>query len=139
MESHKLNLQVLDVFLHVHLIFSLAVYGENPRYCYSPGVIVVVVMWKNFEFCNICVITEDMFTISKAIQTMTGDKSKCILVRIMPLFRLSNILSSIKHSTAQHWHLHALLLLVYLLFKKYKETVSVLLFVYTFCSYFNIL
>ena len=38
---------------------SLAVFGENPRYCYSLGI--VCVMQKTWTFCNTSVMTEGMY------------------------------------------------------------------------------
>ena len=39
-------------------IFSSGVFRENPRYCYSLGIIVVV---QKLAFCKISVITEDIY------------------------------------------------------------------------------
>ena len=68
------------------ILFSSAVFRENPRYCYSFGVVVVVGMQK-LTFCNISVITEDIylnseyvFTILRAIDTIKGDNSKYIFM-----------------------------------------------------------
>ena len=73
------------------VIFNSAVFGENPRYCYSLGGSIVT-------FCNISDISEDIYLqleyvftiIQRAIHkshTIKGD-SKCIFFRIMLLFRL---------------------------------------------------
>ena len=58
---------------------------------------------KTLTFCNISVITEDiylkleiLFTSKGAIHTVEGDKSKCIFFLIMPFFNLE-FLFSIRH------------------------------------------
>ena len=43
------------------LILSSAVFGENQRYCYSLGIGVVMVVQKLLTFCNISVITKDIY------------------------------------------------------------------------------
>ena len=59
-----------------------------------------------------------MFTIQKAIHTIKGDNSKCIVFsESCPFFDL-NFLSSIKHPTVEHWHPHVVLLLMYAFFMK---------------------
>ena len=52
------------------------------------------------------------FTIQRRIHTIKRDNSKCIFFffsELCPFFNL-DFLSSIKHPTAKHWHLHALTL-----------------------------
>ena len=44
--KYKLYNQDLYAPTSLQNIFSLAVFGENPRYCYSLGVVVVVVVQK---------------------------------------------------------------------------------------------
>ena len=41
------------------MIFSLAVVGENPKYCYVLGLVVVIV--KPVRFCHISAITEHIY------------------------------------------------------------------------------
>ena len=149
------------------IFISVAVLEENLRYCYSLGVIGIIVQ----KLCSITVIrkifvwnSEYMFTIQRAIHTIKEDNSKCIVFLIMPLFwprklrhfvilllllkiftwnrkyvftiqraihtingdnskhifffffffselcPFFNFLSSIKHPTAERWHLHEVLL-----------------------------
>ena len=65
-------------------IFSSAVFGENPKYCCSLGIIVVVGGQK-LTFCNISVITEEyVFTIKRETHTIKGDNSKCIFSDLCP-------------------------------------------------------
>ena len=75
-------------------IFSSAVFGENPRYCYSLCSLRRLRhhrrRWrsprrreKTLTCCNISVITEDIdsehvFTVQRAIYTTKGDDSKWI-------------------------------------------------------------
>ena len=49
---------------------------------------------KTVTFCNICTETRSMFTIQRVIYTIKGDDSKCIFLRIMPLFRQTLFLLS---------------------------------------------
>ena len=73
-------------FLKQALVFSLAVFGENTRYCYSLGIVVIILL---------------LFTIQRAIHTINGDNSKCIFFRIMPFFSLRLfILNHAPHSRA---------------------------------------
>ena len=50
-----------------------------------------------------------VFNIQSAVHTVKGDNSKCILSELCPFFDL-HFLSSIKHSTMEHWRPHAVLL-----------------------------
>ena len=54
------NVEIDNVCPCYRIFFSLAISGENLRYCYSLGLVVVVVVQK-MTFCNISVITEDMY------------------------------------------------------------------------------
>ena len=76
-----------------YYIFSLAVFGENLRYCYSFGVVVCVM--QKLTFYNISVVTEDTYIkpvifvhYPKTIHIIKKDNSKCFFFRIMPLSRL---------------------------------------------------
>ena len=91
-------------------IFSSAVFGENPRYCYSLGVILLV--QKTSTFCNISVI-EVYVHYSKSNLYYRGRQLKMFFFfyRFMPVFRLRP-LSSFKHPTAEHFHPYAVLLLI---------------------------
>ena len=92
-------------------IFGSVVFGENPRYCYSVGVVIVAV--QKLTFCNISVITEDIYLklgvcvhCPKSNPYYQGRQFKMdffFFFRIMPLFHLG-LLSSINHPTAKGWH-----------------------------------
>ena len=80
----------------INRIFSSAVFGENPRYCYSLGVIVVVgVVQKLLTFCNISLTAEDIYLklgfcvhYPKINLYYQGRQFKMHIVRIVRLFRL---------------------------------------------------
>ena len=82
-------------FFFFNTFISLAVFGENPRYCYSLGIFGggIVVMRKLWHFVISLLLLkiftynlEYVFTIQRAIHTIKGDNSKCIFFfRIMPL------------------------------------------------------
>ena len=57
-----LGCQASDLALGICLcaLFTLAVFGENQRYCYSLGIVVVIVVQK-LTFCNISVFIEDIY------------------------------------------------------------------------------
>ena len=70
-------------------------------------------------FCNTCisVITEDIYlklvcvyTIQRVIHTLKTDHSKCLFFSELCPFFDFDILSSIKHPTAERWPPHAVLL-----------------------------
>ena len=78
-------------------LFSSAFFRENPRYCYSLDVVIIVIvvgMQKTLTFCNISVITEDIYLkltvhihdIRRAIHTIKGDNAKCIFFIHLPAF-----------------------------------------------------
>ena len=92
---------------------SLTVFGEELRYCYSLGIVVIVVVFivqKLWHFI-ISLITEDIYLklevcvhIQREIHTIKGDNSKCIFfLELCPFFCDLGFLSSIKHPTAEHW------------------------------------
>ena len=79
---------------HHFQTFSVAVFRENLRYCYSLGTIVVVFMvQKQWHFVIPLLLleiftwnSEYVFTFQRTIHTIKGDNSKCIFIyRIMPL------------------------------------------------------
>ena len=87
-------------------IFSSAVFGENPRYCYSLGVcVVVVVIVQKTDICNISVITEGIYLkrglyvhYPKSNPYYQGRQFKMLFFfRIMPPLDF-DFLSLIKHS-----------------------------------------
>ena len=81
-------------------IFTLAVFREYPRYCYSLGVVVVVIVQKILHFI-ISLITNDIYlklwicvNYSRAIHIIKGDNSKCISLPNYAPFSMSYHLSS---------------------------------------------
>ena len=77
-------------------IFSLAVFAENQRYCYSLGVVVVVfVVQKLWHFVISLLLlkiftwnSEYAFTIQRVVHTVKEENTKCNFFRIIPLFCL---------------------------------------------------
>ena len=85
------------------LLFSLAVFGESPSYCYSLGVIMV--MQK--LFCNISFITQDIYLklgvcvhYPKSNPCYQGRQFKIHFFTELYSFFIFDFLSSIKHPTA---------------------------------------
>ena len=95
-------------------IFSSAVFGENLWYCYNLGVGVVVVVMQNWHFVVSLPLqkiytwkSDYVFTIKRATYTIKGYYSKCIFCQNYAPFLDLDLFITIKHSTAEHWHLHA--------------------------------
>ena len=66
------------------VVIYLAVFVENPRYCYSLGIVVAM---QKLTFCHISAITEHIYVpYKKRNMYCKGDNSKFIFARIMPLF-----------------------------------------------------
>ena len=100
-------------------------FRENPRYCYTLGVLVFTVMQKSVTFCNIFVITEDNYLkhrvcvhCPKSELYYQGRQFKMFFFPELCSFFHLDILSSIKHLTAEHWHPHVMLLLAVVTNKK---------------------
>ena len=59
--------RLTEIYLSLFRLFSSAVFGENPRYYYSLGVVVVVVTGvivphaETLAFCDTSLITEDIY------------------------------------------------------------------------------
>ena len=105
-----------SISVYQRIIFSLAVFGRKTK----------VLLWpwhchcrcaKSLTFCNISVITEDInlklgicVHSPKSSPFYPGGQFKInFFTELCPLLDL-DILSSIKHPTAERWHLHAVLL-----------------------------
>ena len=79
-------------------IFSSAVFGEILKYCFGLDVVDVRRCYKKKKLWHFVISllllktftwnSEYVFTIQRAIHTIKGDNSKCIIVRTMPLFLL---------------------------------------------------
>ena len=115
LKFHRFSSVLFTEFNNVLSIFSWNVFGENLRYCYSFDA--VVRCWpcgvKTVTFCNISVIVEDIYW--KLLSMCSLSKEQCILARetvqnAFFFFLVIDFLSSIKHSTAKPWYLHAVLL-----------------------------
>ena len=106
-------------------IFSSAVFGENLRYCYSLGIIVVHCRRrraKTVAFCNISVFSEDIYLklricvhYPKSNPYYQGRQFNFFLQNYAP-FSTYNLLSTIKHPTDEPWHLNAALLFFFFFF-----------------------
>ena len=102
-----------------NLISSSAAFGENPRYCYSLSVVVVVRRprrAKTVTFRNVSVITEDIYLElgvcvhhPKSNPCYKGRQFQMHFSELCPLFDL-DILASIKHPTAERWHPYVVLM-----------------------------
>ena len=88
------------------LLFSSAVFGENPRYCYSLGIVVVVISLLLLKICTCN--SGYVFTIQRILSRETIQNA--FVSDLCPFFDL-NILPSIKHPTSERWDPHAVLLL----------------------------
>ena len=78
-------------------IFSSTVFGENQRYCYSLGIVVIIV--QKLTFCNVSVITEEtqnMCSLSKEQSILSKEN---FFFRIMPLFTYT----AFPHILFQQW------------------------------------
>ena len=106
--------------LFICVILSSAVFRENPRYCYSLGVVFVVVCsgviitQKLSDFVISLLLlkiltcySEYVFTIQRSIHTIKGDNS--IFFSEIHSFLDSDFLSSIRNPAAKSWHLHMVL------------------------------
>ena len=80
------------------IIFSSAVFRENPRDCYSLGVVIVVV--QRLTFCNISFVTEDIYiletlnmcSLSKSSPHYQGRQFKMhIFLELSPFFNLEKL------------------------------------------------
>ena len=66
--------------------FSSAVFRENPRYCYSPGVVVVVQKLRHLEISLL--LLKIYVLLSKEQSILSRETIQNAFFRIMPLFRL---------------------------------------------------
>ena len=110
-------------------IFSSAVFGENLRYCYSLGVVILVAvvvgvqkLWHFVIYLFLLKIfnrnSEYVFTIQRETHTFKGKNSRCIFSELCP-FLVLDLLSSVKNSTSESWYTHAVLLLpLWIMFSK---------------------
>ena len=97
-----------------YIIFSMTVFGENLRCCYSLGVVGVVVQ-KLWHFVLILLLLKIYLKIwiyvhyPKSNPYYQGRQFKLhFFPELCPLYNLD--LSSIKHPKAEHWHPHAVFL-----------------------------
>ena len=81
-------------------IYSSAVFGENPRYCYSLGIVIISSTIMQKLFCNISVITEETWNMCSLSILSRETIQNAFFQNFAPFFDL-DFLSSIKHPMAK--------------------------------------
>ena len=99
-------------------ICNSAVFGENPRYCYSLGVVVVVVVVQKLSHFVLSLLlkiftylleSRNMCSLSKEQSILSWETIQVHYFQNYATFS-TDFLFSIKHPIAEHWHPHAVLL-----------------------------